>query len=745
MGIVSPIVIGRYDRVNKIKYLRFIVVIGLMAVAPVSTTPMSAVSPAQTAPGAKAGTPAGAAALTFDGGRGPGLYPGVHFRRTRPWIQATGEWRAEGSSLDRYHRPEGLVAAVQDMARANTAIAKVHLLAKSSAGREVTLIEIGPETAKTAKILPAVFVAANMEGAVPLASEAALYLAKLVLEKAEMRADRTWYILPCGNPDAASLYFGKPLRRDARNFKPMNDDKDDAMDEDGPEDLNGDGVITTMRVKDPEGEWLPVPGQPRLMKKADWSKGEKGIYKLYSEGLDNDGDGQYNEDGSGGVNVGVSFPHLFKYFAPDAGPWPGSEPEILALFKFFDAHREVGLMFVFGETSFCLAPPRGGRRGEADLNQIKIPERYATMLNADPIKNYTMTEIIEMVKPLVPPGMEVTESLIASFLGLGGAVNPLDDDLKFYKEFSDKYKEFLKTNKLDAKRLDPPPDKDGSFELWAYYNLGLPSFALDFWTLPEPKDDKKAEEITPEKLEKMSDEEFIALGEDKIDAFLKSAGAPDQFKAKQVIEMLKNKQMDTKKMADMLKQMPKPPSSEGIDAKEKALLAWSDAELGGKGYVEWKAFKHPTIGEVEIGGAVPYADTTPPAKMIEGLLKGQVPWVFELAKNMARIKIAAFEVKPLGTNVYEVKVWIENTGTLPYPTAMGKRNQRILPVVLTLEGPGVHIVEGKKRSLVPSVQGKGAQPVTWIIRVDNPVKIQVKAETQTAWRDARAIDLGGVK
>jgi len=650
-----------------------------------------------------------------------------------------------GLSFDRYHRPEELIAAVQDMARANPAIAKVHLLAKSSGGRDVAMLEIGPETAKSAKTLPAVFVAADMEGSVPLSSEAALYLAKLVLEKAEMRADRTWYILPCGNPDAASLYFGKPMRRDARNFKPMNDDKDDAVDEDGPEDLNGDGLITVMRVKDPEGEWLPVPAQTRLLKKADWSKGEKGIYKLYSEGLDNDGDGQYNEDGPGGVNVGTAFPHLFKYFAPDAGPWPGSEPEIFALFKFFDAHREVGLMFVFGETSFCLAPPRSGRRGEADLNQIKIPANYATMLNADPNKNYTMAEIIEMVKPLVPSGMEVTESLIASFLGLGGAVNPLDDDLKFYKEFSDKYKEFLKTNKLDAKRLDPPPDKDGSLELWAYYNLGLPSFAMDFWTLPELKDDKKADEITPEKLEKMSDDEFIALGEDKINAFLKSAGAPDQFKAKQVIEMLKNKQMDTKKMADMLKQMPKPPSSEGIDAKEKALLAWSDAELGGKGFVEWKPFKHPTLGDVEIGGAVPYSDTTPPAKMIESLLKGQVPWAFELAKSMARVKIAEVKVKPLGANVYEVKAWVENTGTLPYPTAMGKRNQRILPVILTLEGPGLQIVEGKKRSLIPSVQGKGAQPVTWIIRVDKPVKIEVKAETQIAWRDARAIDLGGVK
>lgn len=659
--------------------------------------------------------------------------------------QAAAPAAASASTFDRYHRPEEIAAAAQDIVRANPAIAKTHILAKSFGGRDLSLLEIGPETAKTSKTLPAVFVAANMEGSVPLATEAALYLAKLLLEKSDMRADRTWYILPCGNPDAASLFFAKPLRRDPRNFKPSNDDKDDAVDEDGAEDLNGDGLITQMRIKDPEGDWLPVPASPRLLKKADWAKGEKGIYKLYTEGVDNDGDGQYNEDGPGGVNVGTSFPHLYKYFAPDAGLWPGSEPETFALFKFFDAHREVGLMFVFGEASFCLAPPRGGRRGEADLSQIKIPERFATMLNADPNKNYTMAEIIEMVKPLVPPGMEVTEGLIASFLGLGGAVNPLDDDLKFYKEFSEKYKEFLKTNKLDAKRLDPPPDKDGAIELWAYYNLGLPSFAMDFWTLPEPKEEKKADEITPEKLAAMSNDEFIALGEDKINAFLKSSGAPDQFKAKQVIEMLKNKQMDTKKMADMLKQMPKPPSAEGMDAKDKALLAWNDAELGGKGFVEWKPFKHPTLGDVEIGGAVPYAETTPPPKMIDGLLKGQVPWVFELAKNMARVKIADVKVKALGANVYEIKVWLENTGTLPYPTAMGKRNQRILPAILTIDGPGLQVVEGKKRSLVPSVQGKGAAPLTWIIRVDKPVKIEIKAETQIAWRDARSIDLGGVK
>jgi len=648
-------------------------------------------------------------------------------------------------SFDRYHKPEETVAALQDLARANPGFAKVHILAKSPGGRELALLEIGPETAKTARALPAVFVAANMEGTVPLASEAALFLARALVGKAEARSDRTWYILACGNPDAAAVYFAKPQRRDARNGRPMNDDRDDATDEDGFDDLDGDGVIAQMRVKDPEGEWMAVAGEPRLMKKADGAKGEKGVWKLYAEGTDNDGDGQFNEDGPGGVNLGTAFPHLFKFHAPDSGLWSGSEPETFALLKFFDAHREVGLAFAFGEANWCLNPPKSGRKGEADLSQIKVPENIAGFINADPNRTYAIGEIIELVKPLVPPGMEVTEGLVAGFLGLGAVVNPLEDDLKIYKELSEKYKELLKTAKLDAKRLEPAADKDGSFELWAYYHLGLPSFALDFWTLPEVKEEKPADEITPEKLEKMTNDEFIALGEEKIDAFLKASGAPGEFKAKQVIEALKGGMMDTKKMAEMMKQMPKKPDEGGADPKEKALLAWSDKELGGKGFVAWKPFKHPTLGDVEVGGAAPFADTTPPAGMIDGLLKGHVPWVFEVAKSMARIKIQDAKVKALGGGVYEVKVWVENAGGLPYPTAMGRRNERVLPVVVSLAGPGVDILEGKKRSLVPAVPAHGAQMVRWIVRAAKPVKLEVKAETRAAWGDARTLDLGGVK
>jgi hypothetical protein len=659
-------------------------------------------------------------------------------------VLATPALSGAAVDFDRYHTPADVEKALVDAARTHSQVTKLHRLAESPGRRAVTLIEIGPETDRQKKTLPAVMVAANMEGTVPLATEAALFLIQEILAKPELYKDKTWYVLPSGNPDAAAGYFARPLNMDVRNAHPYNDDMDDGTDEDGVDDLDGNGIITKMRAKHPEGEWMTIDAEPRLMKKADNSKGEKGVYKLYTEGIDNDGDGEYNEDGPGGVNIGITFPHLFKFHTTTGGPWSGSEEESFALIKFINEHREIGLTFCFGQTNFCLTPPRGGRQGSADMTKIKVPDTIGEMMGIDTSRTYTMQEIMEIVEPLVPPGMELTEAMLASFLGLGATVNPLPEDLKFYTELSEKYKDHLKENKLDGKRQESAPAQDGSFELWAYYHLGIPSFSLDFWTLPEVKEDKKDEpDITPDKLEEMTNEEFIALGEEKIDAFLKSVGAPAGFKAGQVIDALKGGMMDTKKMASMLRQMPKPPSKEGIDPKEKALLAFSDQELDGKGFIPWKAFKHPTLGDVEIGGAAPFADNTPPPAKLPELLKGQVPWVFEIAGKMARIQIGKTEVKPLGSGVYRVNVWVENTGYLPYPTAMGQRNSRITPVVVTLEGGNFSILEGKPRMLIQSIAGLKAAKVSWIIRSDRAQNLTAKATTRIAGEDSKTVTLGG--
>ncbi len=649
-------------------------------------------------------------------------------------------------NFDRYHTPDELNQSLKKLANLFPRITKLHKIAISPGGRKVMLLEIGPEVKNKRKKNPAILVVANMSGTVPISSEGAMKTIQIVLDKEESRSDKTWYICPVGNPDALNRYFSKPLAMNSRNSHPHNDDMDDQLDEDGTEDLDGNGIISMMRVKSPEGKWIPIPGEPRMMKKADWSKGEKGLYKVYVEGIDNDGDGQYNEDGPGGVDIAINFPHLFKFFKKTGGAWAGSETESFNLIKFIFQHPEIALTFCLGETNFCLIPPRGGRKGTADFSKIKIPERVGKMFKMDVSRTYTIKEIIEIVTPFVPEGFEITESMVASFLGLGAMVNPLAADLKFYNEVSEKYKEFLKKNKMDSKRLDPPKAKDGSFELWSYYHLGLPSFSLDFWTLPQLKEEKKGKsDITPEKLEKMSNEEFLALGEEKIDAFLKSSGAPANVKAKMIMNAVKNGMMTTKKMTAMLRNMPKPKSKEGGDPVLKALLAFSDKELKGKGFMNWKPFQHKTLGKVELGGAVPYSQTTPPAHMINQLIEGQVPWILHLAKKIARIKIVKSEVKSLGNGLFRLKIWIENRGYLPYPTEMGKRNNRVPPIVVTIEGENMKIIEGKKRSLIKGIAGTSNQVVNWILYSKKPGKVKINAFTPLAWADSTFLNLGGSK
>ena len=645
-------------------------------------------------------------------------------------------------SFATYHAPGEVVSILKDFVATHPEVAKLHRLAVTPGGQELLLLEIGPEVNKSQKRLPAILVVANMEGHVPIAVEAAFYLVGLVVEQAAVRQDKTWYLLPMGNPDAAARYFLKPQRLDSRNHLPYNDDLDDATDEDGPDDLDGNGMITMMRVKDAMGEWMPVPGEPRLQKKADWTKGEKGIYTLYTEGIDNDGDGLYNEDGPGGVNIGVNFPHLFKFHTTDGGLWAGSEAEVFGLFQFVFQHPEIAMTVCFGETNFCLVPPQGGRKEISDLTKIKLPESLAKSAGADPNKTYTMAEVMEKAKVMAPAGIELTESMVAGFLGLGAAVNPIPEDVKFYTTLADRYKEFLKKSKLDEKRLEPAPAKDGSFELWSYYQLGLPSFSMDFWTLPPLAEEKKGPELTPEKLATMSGEDFLALGEERIAAFLKSSAAPADINAKMLMDMVKNGKITTAKMAEMMKQMSKPQAEGGADSKEKALLAFSDSQMAGRGFVPWKSFKHPGLGEVEIGGIVPFAFNTPPANIVAGLLAGQVPWIVELAAQLPRIKIAKTEVKKLGSGLYRVKVWVENSGFLPYPTAMGLRNKRILPVVVTLEGVGCKIIEGKKRGLIKSIAGHGTETIQWILQADFPVTLKVEARTHTAWSDTTRLNLG---
>jgi hypothetical protein len=640
-----------------------------------------------------------------------------------------------------YYTPGQLVKEFESFATKNPGKTKIHQIALSPGGNQVIVLEIGTEVKSSGKKKPAVFVSANPEGINPLSSYASVTLARQLLSN-DKHLEYTWYILPVLNPDALARYFHKVKWENPRNDLKVNDDMDDATDEDGPDDLNNDGYITDMRVRDPLGIWIIDPAEPRLLRRADKTKGEKGLYTLYLEGLDNDGDGLYNEDPPGGVNTGVNFPHLFRPFTPTGGMWPGSTPEVYGLMKFIFARPEIAATFTFGSTNFALVPPEGGRRGTADLDNITLPDNVAEMFGADKSKKYTMDEIIEMAQPMVPPGVELTPSMVASFLGLGGVVNPLPEDLAWYKELSEQYLEYLKNSGFNTNRLDPEKAKDGSFELWSYYHLGVPTFSFNFFTLPKPREEKKeGSGITIEQLENMTSEDFIALGEDKINAFLKENNAPEQFKAQQVLAMIKAGQTNPKQMAGMMKSMPKPVKDSEVDPKMKALLDYSDKILGGKGYVNWQSYKHPTLGDVEIGGAVPFVFTTPSPDAADSLITAQLPWIFTLVGKLPKLVISDYKIKNLGADIYSLEIWIENVNHLPFPTAMGKRNNQPAPAVLLIEAEGLEMLQGLKHTPVRAVDGLSSVKLSYMIRLTKGKSIKASLESKSVGQDYKEIKL----
>ncbi len=589
-----------------------------------------------------------------------------------------------------YKTPDQVIQWVKQLEKTNPGVVKSTTLAITPGERPVYLLEIGTEINSQNRMNPSVFVGANLEGDRPLTTEGAVFLASSILADPTQYDSLTWYIVPQGNPDAANRYFNPVQFEDSRNDLPTNDDRDDQTDEDGVNDLNGDGWITSMRVSHPDGTWKVSDEDPRLMQIADPGKGEKGVYKIYTEGIDEDGDGSYNEDGPGGTNVGINFPQLYKHYTASGGIFPGSTPESHAIMKFVFEHPDIAMIVSFGSTNWCYTPPKGGRKGEADLNKIRLSDRQAKQFNLDASRTYSLTELVQIFKAKNPQ-MDIDESMIAGFLGLGAALNPQQGDLDFYNKYAKEYKEFLEEQGVEQERADPAPAKDGSFELWGYFQVGVPVFSMDLWAINKADAGKESTES-------------------------KKDGAP--------------------------KNGGKAPENKML-AMEKTLLAYSDSLLGSKGFVDWESYEHPTLGEVEIGGFAPYLGTTPPYEWGDSLLKLQVPWILKLAGELPDLHIYDVKSTPKGNGVYQLDIWIENRAFIPFPTDMGSRNGQPAPAVLTMEGEQVEMISGYTRTPISRVGGLSKVRRTLIIHMDKPGKITLKLDSKTAGHDLETIKVGG--
>ena len=161
----------------------------------------------------------------------------------------------------------------------------------------------------------------------------------------ELLDDYVFYLVPTVNPDGRDfwLHDSDGAISSRTGSAPTDNDRDGIADEDDYDDLNGDGVVTLMRIEDPQGRYKPHPDYPEyLMVRA--KPDEPGQYTLLGyEGIDNDGDGRVNEDGRGGYDMNRNWgydwqPPYIQYGAKD---YPFSQPETRAVARFVLAHPNI--------------------------------------------------------------------------------------------------------------------------------------------------------------------------------------------------------------------------------------------------------------------------------------------------------------------------------------------------------------------------------------------------------------------
>lgn len=246
---------------------------------------------------------------------------------------------------DRFHDYEAQVGILRQMDRAYPDLIDLRTYGTSYQGRDLYIVAVTNEKTGPLEEKPAVWLDAAYDGGETYTTEIALYFLNHLLtgyghdaEITELLDTRGYYIVPNGNPDAGEQIYQKPtpgleagpFMGVSRNswLIPFDDDGDGLVDEDPPEDLDGDGLILQMRVRDTLGHHVTDERDPRVMRvRRPWEKGEWRVYP--TEGIDSDGDGRINEDWYGGYDTNRNAPGEWdpNRIVEETAPYPLFAPE----------------------------------------------------------------------------------------------------------------------------------------------------------------------------------------------------------------------------------------------------------------------------------------------------------------------------------------------------------------------------------------------------------------------------------
>jgi hypothetical protein len=491
--------------------------------------------------------------------------------------------------FDRYYTYEEVTEALNALHKAYPELTRLEVLGKSEEGRDIYALTINNPKTGAELSKPGVYVDGNIHGNEVQAGEVCLYYANMLLtkygenEKVTKVVDRNvHYIIPVVNVDGRYHFFADGhTPSSSRSIRvPVDDDKDGLFDEDAPDDLDGDGSITQMRIKDPFGQYKADPEDKRVLVRI--KPGEQGEYTLLgSEGIDNDGDGRLNEDAEGYLDPNRNWGYDWRppYVQNGAGNFPLSGVGLKAISDYISARPNIIIGFAFHNS--------GGM-------WLRVPSEKSIVIDPTDIAAY---DVIGKEAIKITPGY-------------------------VYMPSYDLYATY------------------GDFTSHLYYLNGAFTFVGELF--------QREQETYRENITKPA-----TTGE--------TTGSPMR----------------------------------GANPElSREQLKFNDNVVQGEQYKEWKSYKHPVYGEIELGGWVKMSSRLPHPFMLPELVHRNASVVFLAAENTPEISMEVFDKKEIGKNLYQVRVRLQNKKGLPSITANAVKTKIHQPDMLKVSG-GKVIAGGK--------------------------------------------------
>jgi murein tripeptide amidase MpaA len=338
-------------------------------------------------------------------------------------------------TYDHYYAYEELTQALKTLAEKHPKLCKLISIGVSPEGRHQWLMQITNESTGTAENKPAYYIDGNHHAGEVTGAMVALYTIDYLLSESEtaevasLLNRYTFYVLPRVSPDGSETYLTTPdMLRSAPRMYPEPEVQPGLV----PQDIDGNGHILLMRVKNPHGEWKASPQDTRQMIRRRPDEEEGTFYRVFQEGLLHDWQGGEPEPAPSkwGMDLNRNYPCQWGVESKQAGAgvYPLSEPETRAVADFVLSHPNIGSASTLHTTGGVILRPPG----------IK-PEKQAPKLD------------------------------VAIFKAIG--------------EMATEETGYPCINIYDEFFSDPNSFSSGAFDDWLYGHLGIPAYTIELWDL----------------------------------------------------------------------------------------------------------------------------------------------------------------------------------------------------------------------------------------------------------------------